>query len=407
VARLRAVWARSSQVTPATASLGQPASDSSRRGGREVLFVTNAVTHYRKPLYQRLAVALPARFVLFSDGQEWYWNKPVEPVQDLPATVLPGHWVGPVRVVRGLRREVTSPRHDVVIKCINGRYVLPATYVLARLSRKRFVLWTSMWRHPEGRFHRVSRPVTAWLYRHADAVLTYGRHVTAHVVQGGADPRRVLVAPQAVDMTLFRPQDEPRDTRMILFVGRLEISKGPQVLIAALQMLTRCGVDFTACIVGTGPLDQALRDEAVKSDLPVKFLGAVDNAELPGIYARAAVTVVPSVATPEFAEPWSLVVNEAMACGSAVVASTEVGAMQDGLVEHGVTGLVVPAGRADALAEAIERLVTDPAAARQLAEAGSRRVAAYTYDAAVEAFQRAVSIARLSPRARRRQCRTR
>ncbi len=68
--------------------------------------------------------------------------------------------------------------------------------------------------------------------------------------------------------------------------------------------------------------------------------------------------VLPSVTTPRFREPWGLVLNEAMAAGTAVVATTAVGAAAGGLVLDGETGLVVPERDHAALAAALDRLKT-------------------------------------------------
>jgi glycosyltransferase involved in cell wall biosynthesis len=117
-------------------------------------------------------------------------------------------------------------------------------------------------------------------------------------------------------------------------------------------------------------------------------------------YAASEFGVLPSIPTPRFREPWGLVCNEAMHQGKPVLATTTVGAVAGGLVVDGETGLVVAPGDARALADAIDRLLADgPLRARLGARAG-QAVSAYTYDAMVEAFDRAISTAR--GRSRRR-----
>jgi glycosyltransferase involved in cell wall biosynthesis len=76
-----------------------------------------------------------------------------------------------------------------------------------------------------------------------------------------------------------------------------------------------------------------------------------------------------------------------------VVATTAVGAVAGGLVRDGVSGLVVAAGDPDALAGAIDALLADPALRRRLGEAGRTEVSKYTYDAMVDAFDRALAAA--------------
>ena len=94
-----------------------------------------------------------------------------------------------------------------------------------------------------------------------------------------------------------------------------------------------------------------------------------------GLYAGSDAVVVPSVQTRDFLEPWGLVVNEAFDQGVAVIASSAVGAAAGGPVRNEETGLVVPAGDANALARAIRRLHDDPALRSRLGAAGREAVA--------------------------------
>jgi glycosyltransferase involved in cell wall biosynthesis len=106
--------------------------------------------------------------------------------------------------------------------------------------------------------------------------------------------------------------------------------------------------------------------------------------------------VVPSIPTRTFREPWGLVVNEAMNRKLPVIASDAVGAAAGGLVRDGHNGLVVPAGNAGALTDAIRRLAADAQLRVRLGAAGERDVQAYTHDAWAQGFVRALGSIRLS-----------
>jgi glycosyltransferase involved in cell wall biosynthesis len=255
-----------------------------------------------------------------------------------------------------------------------------------------------MWQHPTTRVHRLTRGPTRFLYRHADAVLTYGRHVSRFVEAEGADPSRVLVAPQAVDLTRFTPGDRamrPGHVLRVGYVGRLEAWKGPLVLIEALAELKGMGVAFEARLAGSGPEERQCLDAVASADLSdsVQLVGQIDNDALPAFYRCLDAVVIPSVPTGEVTEVWSLVVNEAMGCGCLVIASDAVGAAADGLVTDGQTGCVVPAGDASALARVLAAAAADPGRTARLSSAGQAAVQAYTFDAAAEAFRTAVDIA--------------
>jgi len=110
------------------------------------------------------------------------------------------------------------------------------------------------------------------------------------------------------------------------------------------------------------------------------LLGFQDTAALIGLYALAR-----SLAVPSRDEPWGVVVNEALACGTPVVATTAVGAAED-LIRDGVDGRIVPVGDVRALASALAEELprVDPA---------SSPIGGWTYELGVEQFHLAVGSA--------------
>jgi len=362
-----------------------------------LLVVTNMVTHYRLPLFKRLSELTPTEFLLFSDGGERYWGgRQLPAIKTLDARILRGVWLGRTRITPGLPRAVMRSSRDVVVKDINGKLALPMTYVAARLRRRPFVLWTGIWSHPRRGLNRWSSSIVRYFYRHADAILTYGRHVSEFVASEGADPTYIFVAPQAVDMAPLE-RLPPRDGAVfrVLYLGRLEPEKGADVALdAVLRLRDRASVILT--VVGSGSLERVLRTRAAAAGAShvLEMRGTVAPQDVRAEYARADAVVVPSVGSDEFAEPWSLVVNEAMAAGRPIVGTSAVGATRDGLLEDGRTGLVTPPGDAAALAAALERLLREPELREALVNAAAERVAAYTFDAAARAFVTAAMLAR-------------
>jgi glycosyltransferase involved in cell wall biosynthesis len=242
-----------------------------------------------------------------------------------------------------------------------------------------------MWSHPRTLVHALSWPPTRALYRRADAVVTYGPHVSAYVERHRGGRGNVFEAPQAVSAEQFGrpvPPDERAAAReragapeddgfLLLFAGRLEREKGVPVLIEAWRRsgLASAGAG-TLALAGDGPL----RPEAPG----VKLLGPVPREELPALYAAADALVLPSVRTATFLEPWGLVVNEAMHQGTPTIASDAVGAVAGGLVRDGRNGLVVPAGDATALATRIRSLASNPELRARLGAAAREDVRPYS-----------------------------
>jgi glycosyltransferase involved in cell wall biosynthesis len=289
---------------------------------------------------------------------------------------------------RAAVRKVASGGYRAVIAGLGGRLALPGTYAAARRAGVPFVLWASLWNHPRTPAHALSWLPTRHLYRNADAVVTYGRHVSAYVERHRGGRGNVFEAPQAVSAAEFgapvapqRPAGVERDQFLLLFVGRLEREKGVDVLLDAWR---RAGVHDRArlALAGSGPI--------TPEDPGVIALGQVARADLPALYAAAGALVLPSVPTATFLEPWGLVVNEAMHQGTPALASDAVGAVAGGLVRDGRNGLVVPAGDAGALATRIRALAADPGLRERLGTAAREDVAAFSERAWVDGMRAAL-----------------
>ncbi|ADM09418.1 putative glycosyl transferase [Parvularcula bermudensis HTCC2503] len=164
------------------------------------------------------------------------------------------------------------------------------------------------------------------------------------------------------------PPAVPAEIPVIVFLGLVGHRKGVDVLLEALAQLKAQGVAFEALIGGNGEVEQA-RDRAAHLGLTstdVTFLGWVGEEEVARLLQKADIFVLPSRA-----ENQPVSILEAMAHGVPVV-STTVGAIPE-QVDHETTGLLVPPGDSDALAEAITRLLNEPALRHDMGEAGRRR----------------------------------
>lgn len=278
-------------------------------------------------------------------------------------------------------RLAGSGRYRAVIGGLGGRLALPATYLSARRARIPFVLWASLWEHPRTPAHALSFLPMRAIYRRADAVVTYGPHVTRYVDRY-RDAGNIFEAPQAVDPGVFgrhisgteRAAARERmgassEAFVALFVGRLVPEKGIASLLEAWQLASLPPGSVLA-FAGSGPLTPNGPD--------VRALGRIERDELPPLYAAADVLVLPSIATATFREPWGLVTNEAMNQGTPVIASDAVGAAAGGLVSDGRTGMVFPAGDSSALAARLTAFAGAPELRQRLGEQAHTAVADYT-----------------------------
>ena len=126
------------------------------------------------------------------------------------------------------------------------------------------------------------------------------------------------------------------------------------------------------------------------------FTGPVDldierNKHLVPYYLWSDVCVVPAIFLKGMPDPWVLVVNKAMACGKAVIATTAVAAAYD-MIKNGINGFVVREKDSAALCNAIKAVLADPGTAKAMGEASKKVIeSGFTYSHMVSGFQSAVS----------------
>jgi glycosyltransferase involved in cell wall biosynthesis len=306
---------------------------------------------------------------------------------------------GDINQVQAARRA-GSGRYRAVICGLGGRIALPGSYLGARHAKIPFILWASLWGHPRTAAHALSYLPLRHIYRHADAVVTYGTHVSSYVTERRGTNHNVFEAPQAVSAEEFGKEISPElrlharvqagapaeGGFLALFVGRLEKEKGVRVLLEAWRKAD-LGEGAVLALAGDGPL----RAELAREPADIQALGFVPRDHLPALYAAADVLVLPSIRTETFLEPWGLVVNEAMHQGTPVITSDAVGAARGGLVQDGRTGLIAPQGDADALAARLRSVAQNPQLRDALGVAARQEVAHFTYPAWVTGMRRALA----------------
>jgi len=227
--------------------------------------------------------------------------------------------------------------------------------------------------------------IMCFVFRHADAVLSNSDFTRDTLVDLlGVDPGRIAVVYPTVDEDRFHPGVSGEAQRaklglakgqaLILSVGRLQRRKGFDSVIRALPLLRERGIDAHYALIGIGD-DQAylrqLAAELAVSDR-VHLLGHVDYDELPRWYGACDVFAMPNRDIAGDTEGFGLVFLEAAAAGKPAVSGTAGGT--GSAIVDGVTGLRVDGEASDEIAQALERLLRDPAAAQRMGRAGRQRV---------------------------------
>ena len=251
------------------------------------------------------------------------------------------------------------------------------------------------------------------LFRGVAVGLPVGQANARWYLSNGVPQDRLIASPHYVDNGRFaaeaaRGREQRSQLRQrwgiperafcFLFAGKLQDKKRPEDLLQALALLQRRNDPperpVHLLIVGSGQLEERCRSRVASEGLPVSFAGFLNQSEIAAAYAATDCLVLPS----DHGETWGLVVNEAMACGLPAVVSDLVGCGED-LVKAGVTGLRYPCGDATALAQQLDTMARDPAAAARMGAAGRELVEhRFTIEAAAAGIRAA--LARVGPSSR-------
>jgi glycosyltransferase involved in cell wall biosynthesis len=203
-----------------------------------------------------------------------------------------------------------------------------------------------------------------WVYRHVDHAFYVGVNSKAYFIKYGLKENQLSFAPHAVDNNRFAaPQDAEvclfrkelgitDDELVILFAGKLEEKKNPMQLLEAVIRVNRPGTHLL--LVGNGPLEAELKLKAKNND-NIHFTSFQNQSRMPVIYQSCDLFCLPSGGP---GETWGLAVNEAMACGKAILVSDRAGCAAD-LVYDNVNGAVFKAADINNFSEKLKHLTED------------------------------------------------
>jgi glycosyltransferase involved in cell wall biosynthesis len=221
-------------------------------------------------------------------------------------------------------------------------------------------------------------PADRWLLRAFPRVIAVSSTIQGTLLKAGVQPSDVAVVPNGIDPWAYR-RDRSRDVAarqalgldasvaVVGAVGRLEHEKRYDLLIEAVARVHRERPSIRLVFIGSGSLEPSLRAHASRLGVESVCIFAGQRADVRDVYPAFDLFVQSSDT-----EGTSNAVLEAMAMEVPIVA-TAVGGTAD-LITDGRDGLLVPKGDVDALADAVVRTLSEPAATARRVDAARRRV---------------------------------
>jgi glycosyltransferase involved in cell wall biosynthesis len=246
------------------------------------------------------------------------------------------------------------------------------------------------------------RLVLRWVYRHIDKAFYVGSNNKAYFKALGLKEDQLIYAPHAIANDFFQDKGEayetaaakwrqelgiPEEAFVFLFVGKLELKKAPLLLIEAFKSAV-FSIETHLIIVGDGLLESALKNAGNRKE--IHFISFQNQKRMPVVYRLADTVVLPSGGP---GETWGLVINEAMACGKPVIASTKCGGAAD-LIKEDVNGYVFGAGDQEELKEKLQKIARDKARSREMGNAAFAGIQNFSFLKSAEAIEGAMEALR-------------
>jgi len=270
-------------------------------------------------------------------------------------------------------QEIKRYNPDRIITAGWDSFATLAAIVYAKKHSKEIILWTESTIHEDSFIRKVSLPYVKFILRFFDGFISAGTTAAEYLRFLGVR-KNIEHFYNSVDVDHFLTHGQfslqeksilkekigvRNSSRVIMFSGRLVAIKCVDLLIKAFLEINKKFQDIELLIVGYGPEEQRLKEIAGKNS-SIHFLGHRGIDEIPGIYGISDILVLPSIS-----EPWGLVVNEAMACGCAIIASDRCGCSRD-LIQG--NGIVVEGGKLYPLIGALERLLSSESVLKRMKE---------------------------------------
>lgn len=223
------------------------------------------------------------------------------------------------------------------------------------------------------------------LFRKVKAIVAYSPEFIERELSAFA--YKTTVIPPGVYSGEFPVSPLDTDKKIVTFVGRIGHHtrwKGTPELLKAIQLLSPKYPDLELRLVGDGDAIDYYRQMSINLGISscVTFCGAKRGVDLAEEYKRTNVFVLPSTSN---AESFGIVLLEAMASGRPVIGSNIGGIPQ--LIESGVNGLLVPPGDSKALADAIEKILTNPQLAEKFAAQSLEKSKNFTWEVQIEKYR--------------------
>jgi len=348
----------------------------------KLAIVHNTIAPYRHPLFESLSQDLDLMVYYCSvkhSSRKWdLWPRKY----DYEYKILPRI---PLRTPLGYQSLNLSIIKELILNkphvLILSSYTDPTTWLalaIAKLLKIPLIYWTEGIKEPQSILGKISRPLRTLFIKKSGSIIVPGRLSKNYVFSLEANAEKVFIAPNVVDNELFikmseefRPRKDELKSQLglkgkiiVLYVGQLIKRKGVEYLLHAYRKLEQEQDNIALLVVGSGPSEYYLKELANALKIKnVQFISSGLNLrDLAKFFSTADIFVLPTLE-----DLWGFVINEAMACGLPIVATSASQAAHE-MIHSGENGYLVKEASSEELYYAIKKIVTNSELRKQMGE---------------------------------------
>ena len=263
--------------------------------------------------------------------------------------------------------------------------------ILVKKFIGKIVIWADIWDWKKSLIRRIIEPYAIFIFRKSDKIITHGRKHYKYFRKIGLPKHKITIIrnssllnidEEKINKAKEMKEKYAKNNKVILYAGRLVERKGVEYLIKAFKLLVEEINNVELWIIGDGPLNKKLiylsRELGLKEKC--KFFGWKSHNEITLYMLACDVFVLPAINhDKEGAEPWGLVVNEALWASRPVVVTDAVGCSED-LVLNGYNGYIVKEKDIVALKNALKDMLADENKLIQFKSNAYKIIKNYTYE---------------------------
>ncbi|MBT7903310.1 glycosyltransferase family 4 protein [Candidatus Woesearchaeota archaeon] len=322
----------------------------------KLLIINPSVREYRVGFYDRLHKSFQTKFI-FTHSDYWIekefkemknWNYKI--LKEIPFVGY-SRGFSPKLIIHLLFDD-----YDVVVNQHFLTFAAHFGFLIVKLRRKKWISWEETWLYPTTFLSKLTKWYSLLTLKKSDVCVAAGAKSKSFLIKSGVNPAHIFIAPNsAIDLSKLidnktvqkiKTRFKLKQGFTFIFVGRISEEKGIPNLINAFNKLSK--KDYLVKLIIVGYYDSPGKNyykkcrKLSKHNSRIFFVGKKTGSDLANYLAAADIKIVPSIFMfnkADCTESWGMVVNEAMSCGNAVIASNAVGSAGD-LVKEGVNGFI-------------------------------------------------------------------